>query len=364
MVKGIVQSDPTLNVVNYSAGNGAYTTAVKVAALLGVADFISISATGATSPTLEEVGDLIRRAEDFIDEFTNESWRENLAENEFHDFDFFDKYTYFYEDYAGKVRAEHENIRKVIRIAFWDGDSYRDVASAVSTLTITDYTNITSITLGAGSLHWDLFAATNAHDDKFNKSFGKRTTALELAYLINEQPPTLTASFTGATSNKAVKDSSATYNISDFFYANVEDDETITIVSLLPGSDGSSCTISTSGSGLSATSFTDKELYDRNQTWWDVKDAGDIFFRADYPLHRKHSVKLTYTYGNHRVPAVIEEAATKLVACELLASDDSYVLVGDDSTGINIQAKYDAYKKDIDAILRMKKRINYYLDSD
>ncbi len=364
MVKGIVQSDPTLNVVNYSAGNGAYTTAVKVAALLGVADFISIGATGATSPTLEEVGDLIRRAEDFIDEFTNESWRENLAENEFHDFDFFDKYTYFYEDYAGKVRAEHENIRKVIRIAFWDGNLYRDVASAVSTLTITDYTNITSITLGAGSLQWDLFAATNAHDDKFNKSFGKRTTALELAYLINEQPPTLTASFTGATSNKAVKDSSATYNISDFFYANVEDDETITIVSLLPGSDGSSCTISTSGSGLSATSFTDKELYDRNQTWWDVKDAGDVFFRADYPLHRKHSVKLTYTYGNHRVPAVIEEAATKLVACELLASDDSYVLVGDDSTGINIQAKYDAYKKDVDAILRMKKRINYYLDSD
>lgn len=364
MVKVIVPSDPTLNVINYPAGNGAYTTAVKVAALLGVADFVSIDAVGATSPTLEEVGDLIRRAEDYIDEFTNESWRENLAENEFHDFDFFDKYVYFYEDYAGKVRTEHENIRKVIRIAFWDGATYRDVASATTSVSITDFSNITSITLGAGSLSWTLTAGTTNSNSQFNKSFGTRTTALELAYLINEQPPTLTASFTGATANKALKDTTNNYNISDFFYASVEEDETITIVSLLPGSDGSSCTITAAGSGITVSSFTDKEQYDRNQNWWDIKDSGDIFFRADYPLHTKHSVKLTYTYGNHRVPAIIEEAATKLVACELLASDDSYVLVGDDSTGIDIKSKYDSYKQDIDRILRMKKRINYYLDND
>ena len=364
MAKANVKSDTSLNVINYSAGNGAYTTAVKIAALLGIADFVSIGAVGATSPTLEEVGDLIRRAEDYIDEFTNESWRDNLAENEFHDFDFFDKYVYYFEEYAGKVRTEHENIRKVIRIAFWDGDSYRDVASAVSVVTITDHTNITSITLGAGSISWTITAGTTSNNGQFNKSFGKRTTALELAYLINEQPPTLTASFTGASANKALKDSSDIYNISDFFYASVEENETITIVSLLPGSDGSACTITTSGTGLSATGFTDKEQYDRNQNWWDIKDSGDIFFRADYPLHTKHSIKLTYTYGNHRVPAIIEEAATKLVACELLASDDSYVLVGDDSTGIDIKSKYDSYKQDIDKILRMKKRINYYLDND
>ena len=362
MVKVIVPSDPSLNVINYPAGNGAYTTAVKVAALLGVADFISIDAVGATSPTLEEVGDLIRRAEDYIDEYTNESWRENLAENEFHDFGFHNKYQYYYEDYLGKIRLENENIRKIIRIAFWDGDNYRDVASAVSTVTISDFSNVTSITLGVGSLSWTLTAGTGNSNDEFNNVFGKRTTALELAYLINEQAPVLTAPFTKATANKSLHDSNN--HISDFFYANVEEDETITIVSLLPGSDGSSCTITTSGSGVSATSFTDKEEYDRNQTWWDIKDSADVFFRNDYPLHRKHSVKVTYTYGNHRVPAVIEEAATKLVACELLASDDSYVLVGDDTTGINIQAKYDAYKKDVDAILKMKKRINYYLDND
>jgi len=359
MVKVIVPSDPSLNVVNYTDGNGAYTNAVKVAALLGIADFST-----STSPTLAEVGDLIRRAEDFIDEYTNESWRENLAENEFHDFDFYDKYSYFYEDYAGKIRAEHENVRKVIRIAFWDGDSYRDVASAVSTLTISDNDYALQVILGIGTLSWQLTAVAAGQTSGFNNKFGIRTTAQELCYLINGQPPTITAKFTGATGNKQALDTTSTYDVSDFFYASLEEDDTVTIVSLLPGSDGSACTISTTGAGISATDFTDKENYDRNQTWWDMKDSGDIFFRADYPMHRKHSVKITYTYGNHRVPAVIEEAATKLVACELLASDDSYVLVGDDSTGINIQAKYDAYKKDIDAILKMKKRINYYLDND
>jgi len=364
MVKINVQSDPSLNVVNYSAGNGAYTTAVKIAALMGIADFISIGAVGATSPTLEEVGDLIRRAEDYIDEFTNNSWRENMAENEFHDFKYDTAYNHLYEDYVGKIRLENENVRKIIRIAFWEGNAYKDIASAVSTVSITDYSNITSITLVAGSLTWTLTAGTGSTASQFNKAFGSRTTAHELAYLINEQPPTLTANFTGATTNKALQDTSTSYNISDFFYANVEENENITIVSLLPGSDGSACTISTSGSGLSATAFTNKENYDRNETWWDMKDTGDIFFRTDYPLHRKHSVKLTYTYGTHRVPAIIEEAATKLVACELFASDDSYVLVGDDTTGIDIKSKFDSYKQDVEKLLILKKRISYYLDND
>ena len=68
MVKVITPSDSDLNIVNYTTGAGAYTTAVKIAALLGISDF-----TSSTSPTVAEVGDLMRRSEDFIDEFTNSS---------------------------------------------------------------------------------------------------------------------------------------------------------------------------------------------------------------------------------------------------------------------------------------------------
>ena len=130
-------------------------------------------------------------------------------------------------------------------------------------------------------------------------------------------------------------------NISNFFYANLEEDETITIVSLLPGSDGSNCTIAVSGSGISKTDFTDKETYDRNGDWWDMKDTGDIFFHAEYPYHTKHYKGYIF-FGSTRVPAVIEDAATKLVACEIIAADDSYVLLGDDNTsGLDLKSKYD-----------------------
>jgi len=362
MVKMMTPSDSGLNVVNYTTGNGAYTTAIKVAALLGIADF-----DANTSPTISEVGDLMRRSEDFIDEFTNSSWRDNLVENEYHDFARKHDYNYFYEDYIGKIRLHHENTRKILRIAIWDGSTYTDIASVVATLTIDDYTNLTSIVLTGGGLTWTLSPDSTGitDNDKFNKAYGQRTTAQEICYLINEQVPTITAPFTGGTGKKALQDGTTTYNISDFFYANLEEDETITIVSLLPGSDGSNCTLAVNGGTNSRTQFTNKEDYDRNAAWWDMKDTGDIFFRSEFPTHHKHSVKVTYTCGQTRIPAIIEDAATKLTACELIASDDSYVLLGNDSTnGIDLKSKYDSYKADVDKILRMKRRVVYYLDSD
>lgn len=358
MTKIFTPSDSALNVVDYANANGAYTTGVKVAALLGISDF-----TTSTSPTKAEIGDIIRRCEDYVDEVTNCSWRENIIQNEFHDFHWTAALKTVWDDYRGKIRVHNEHIRKIIRIAIWEGDVYKDIASAVATVTLSDYTNATSINLTAGGLTWTLPAGTT--NGTFNKTLGKRSTAQEICYLINEQPPVLTAPFTGATASKVLQDTGTSKNISNFFYANLEEDDTVTIVSLLPGSDGSNCTIAVSGSGISKTDFTDKETYDRNGTWWDMKDTGDIFFRTEYPYHQKHSIKVTYSYGNSRVPAIIEDAATKLVACEIIAADDSYVLLGDDNTsGLDLKSKYDSYKADADKILKLKRRVLYYLDSD
>ena len=150
MVRIVSPSDASLNATNYTNGVGSYTTAVKVAALLGISDFSTT-----TSPTLAEVGDLIRRCEDYIDHATNDSWRENLVENEFHDFELFDKYLYVYADYAGKIRLENEHVRKIIRIQSWEGGAYKDLASATAKVTITDNSNITSITLGYWFINLD-----------------------------------------------------------------------------------------------------------------------------------------------------------------------------------------------------------------
>jgi len=360
-MKIVTASDAPLQIVNYTSGVGSYTTAVKVAALLGISDF-----TADTSPTLAEVGDLIRRCEDYIDEMANDSWRDNLVENEFHDF-FYDASGFYRDEYVGKIRLHNEYIRKIIRLAVWDGDRYRDLASAVATVKFNDFTDAGIITLTAGNESartWELTGGTGSFENEYNIIWGKRTAAQELCYLINEQAPTVTAEFTGATQSKALKDITNNYNISKFFYANLEDDDTVTIVSLLPGSDGTNCTISSSSSSTIVTPFTDKEEYSRTQDWWDMKPSGDIFFRSEYPLRLKHSVKATYKYGNITVPAVIEDAATKLVCCELIASDDSYTLLdaGGSQSGIDLKSKYDSYKADVDKILKLKKRVMYYLD--
>ena len=80
----------------------------------------------------------------------------------------------------------------------------------------------------------------------------------------------------------------------------------------------------------------------------------------------KGHLKVTYTYGNGRVPATIEDAATKLVCCEMIASDDSYTLLdsGGSTSGIDLKSKYDSYKADVDKIIKMNRRVMYYLDGN
>ena len=59
-------SDTTTINPNYSIGNGYYTTSAKVSELLQIPDF---SAT--TTPMHSEVGEFIKRIEDFIDTARN-----------------------------------------------------------------------------------------------------------------------------------------------------------------------------------------------------------------------------------------------------------------------------------------------------
>ena len=79
----------------------------------------------------------------------------------------------------------------------------------------------------------------------------------------------------------------------------------------------------------------------------------------------KHSLRVTYIAGKHRVPAIITDAATKLVCCELFMEDDSSLLLGESSaSGVDIKSKYDAYTSMAHKILDMKKRLVYFIDSD
>jgi hypothetical protein len=50
-------------------------------------------------------------------------------------------------DYVGFVQLDHPNIRKIIRLEVFQGNNYNELASAIATTTISDYTNVTSVTL-------------------------------------------------------------------------------------------------------------------------------------------------------------------------------------------------------------------------
>lgn len=358
-------SDTGLNALNYDSGVGHYTNMTKVCDLLGIAPF-----TNDTIPTLANIGELIRYAEDYIDEYTKQSWRPLIVENEMHDFDF-DwsrmyrlSRDYKYTDYVGFIRLQLEDIRKVLRLSAWKGGEWEELASATTKISITDYTNITNIVLRLPNNGETFTLEPHTTNNTFNNAYGNVTTAQEIVYLINEQVPTNTRDFTGQ-DGKKVFNGTAGNGISKFFYASLEDDNTILISSLLPADDGKNCTITVSGSGLSTTSFGDNENVGRDNDWWIDKATGSIFFRSSYPYQVKHSLKCTYQTGKQNVPAIITEAATKLVCCELMSSDDNTLLLGENATsGLDIKTKFDTYRADVEKILNMKKRLIYLIDSD
>tara|TARA_R100000808_G_C2119487_1_gene131134 strand:+ start:37 stop:1155 length:1119 start_codon:yes stop_codon:yes gene_type:complete len=365
-------SDSQIAASNYTNGIGYYTTSELVTNLLGIAPFDNTT----TLPALSDVGELIKRAEDYIDEYTRESWRPLVVENEYHDFDFdlFKMHrlhkNYRYRDYVGNIRLQHEHLRKIIRLAVWRGNTWEELGGATAKIKITDYANITNIVLTVGPYTWTLLPDTVNNDnttpsDKFNNHFGNRTTAMEIVYLINEQMPLNTQSITGSSGVKNKNSDTLGVSLSNYFYATLEEDDTIVISSLLPGDDGDACTLAVTGGSNTVTDFADTESRGRDGDWWVIGEDGSVFFRASYPYQMKHSLRITYLAGNSRVPAIITEAATKLVACELMQADDNNLLLGENQeSGVDIKTKYDSYKADIDKILSMKKRLLYFMDGD
>lgn len=359
-------SDTGLDALDYDSGVGHYTNMTMITDLLGIAPF-----TTTTIPTLATVGEYIRRAEDYIDEYTKQSWRPTIVENEFHDFDYqwermyrFSK-DYKFTDYVGLIRLHREDIRKVLRLCAWKGNAWEELAGATATISITDHTNITNIVLrlpNSGETFTLLTHPTNA--GSFNNAYGNVTTAQEIVYLINEQVPVNTRDFTGSNGKKTFQGTAGS-NISKFFYAALEDDNSILISSLLPSDDGKNCTITVSGSGLTKTDFADNENRGRDNDWWLDNPSGTVFFRTTYPYQVKHSLRCTYQTGKQTVPAIITEAATKLVACELMSADDNTILLGEAAqSGLDIKTKFDTYKQEVEKILNMKKRLIYLIDSD
>jgi len=356
MVKASSPSDFTSINVNYAIGNGYYTRAEDISNLLQIDDFSS-----STTPNLIEVGKIIKRVEDRIDETVGHSFRPIIYKDETHNFEFFTHAMYPvrpYKDYVGFIQLERPKIMKIIRLEVWQDNSYTDLASATATYISPISGSAYTLTLGVGSFSFVLTEGTH-----FYGSYGQKTTALEVVAAINEVFPQKTAQFTGETAAKSrtAVSGALTRNISDFFYASTdkEDATKVIISSLLPGEDGSTCTIAASAGTV--TNFTDNQDQRRLGDYWTIDGEGKIFFLKNYPYIQNHSCRVTYMSGDSRVPGVIHDAATKFVAAEIIRHDDNSILIADTGSNIDLKTKHDILVKEAEDILKGKKMIIYSL---
>ena len=357
-------SDTTTINPNYSTGRGYYTTADKVAELLQIPPF-----SANTTPMHSEVGEFIKRVEDFIDSKTKTSWRRLLYEKEHHNFTVGTGHypVGAWRDYLGFVQLDRHSISKMIRLDIWEGSRWTNICGAEASVTLNDYTSMVSGTsqinlkLPNNGLVFNLLAGTT--NSRFDSTYGNKTAAMELVSLINEKYPSGTASLTGATQAKGQTDSTGAKQVSDFFYAclDSEDSSKVLISSLLPSDDGANCSIylngsssTTSAHGLEVSAFTDKEDSGRMNEWWKIGREGRIFFRDKYPYIHLNSVRATYYAGSGTVPAVITDAATKLVACEILRSDDATVLITESGNQISVKEKYELLRTEAMEIVNGK----------
>ena len=85
----------------------------------------------------------------------------------------------------------------------------------------------------------------------------------------------------------------------------------------------------------------------RLRDWWMDYELGIIYFNNTYPYFEWNAVKVTYVHGERYVEKAIEDIATKLVAMDLLISDDRTVLLPEGTSNIDLGSKYQLLKQQV-----------------
>ena len=95
----------------------------------------------------------------------------------------------------------------------------------------------------------------------------------------------------------------------------------------------------------------------RLKDWWLDAEMGIIYFNNSYPFFEWNAVKVSYIYGERYLEKAIEEAATKMVASELLMSDDRSVLIPEGGQNIDLGSKAQLWRKESMEILNRYKEV-------
>jgi|TARA_R100000455_G_C6271585_1_gene127888 hypothetical protein len=90
---------------------------------------------------------------------------------------------------------------------------------------------------------------------------------------------------------------------------------------------------------------------DRQKDWWSMEDNGAIMFNNQYPFYENHSIKVSYIYGERYLDKTIKEACIKLVAIDILLSDDYTVLFPEGTNNIDLNAKVQKLDEEVKRML-------------
>lgn len=359
---------------DYTKGKGYYTTHVDVSDLLQISPFTDVDGDGdisyfteTSTPSKAMVGKIIKTVEGKIDGWIKHTFRPEIVEHEIHDFVSGRIVIYpatHWKDYLGFVQLDTHKIRKLIKLEVYQGDDWVDLASASVKYTPPSSATTPEYTLKLLVAGYT-FKLTKGTANGFYDVFGQKTTVSQICDAINEVFPHDTAQFTGETSPKTTTQmSGTTKNISDFFYATAsEGGNSVEISSLLPSDAGTICSLIETIDGTAVTSsFADNEDSGRNADWWVIGNHGKIFFKKNWPYLKNNSVRVTYLSGASRVPAEIHDAATKLVAAEILVHDDNSIIIAETGANIDLKTKHDILIEEATKMINGKKALLHLID--
>jgi hypothetical protein len=95
----------------------------------------------------------------------------------------------------------------------------------------------------------------------------------------------------------------------------------------------------------------------RLKDWWLDSEMGIIYFNNSYPFFEWNAVKASYIYGERYVEKAVQEACTKMVAADLLMSDDRSVLIPEGTQNVDLSSKIQLWRQEAEKILNRYKEV-------
>ena len=89
----------------------------------------------------------------------------------------------------------------------------------------------------------------------------------------------------------------------------------------------------------------------RLRDYWLDHEMGIVYFNNSYPFFEWNAVKVSYVYGERYLEKAIEDICTKMVAIDILMSDDRSVLIPEGTQNVDLTSKIQLYRQDIDRML-------------